>query len=233
MILPTPPLARLTWNPTYRIVPTAYPPIPLFERVADPADWDDLAKLASLTDAQARQDWGEISLVPASRRVADAGASWVMAPFVHPNRRGTRFSDGSYGVYYASRSLETAIAETVHHMERFYAATRDPRHRESMRILLGSVDSQLHDIRGDARWGAAHRPDDHRESRALARALRDGGSDGMVYDSVRLGGGENLAAFWPDVIAIPIAGGTLTYDWNGRAIERYFDHRRGLWIDPP
>jgi hypothetical protein len=233
MNLPTPPLSRVTWNPTYRITPAVYPPIPLFERVADPADWDDLAKLALLTDAQARQAWGEIGLVPVSRRVAGAGASWVMAPFAHPNKRGTRFSDGSYGVYYASRSLGTAIAETVYHMERFYAATRDQPHREVMRTLLGSIDAGLHDIRGDARWGAAHRPDDYSESRTLARALRDGGSDGMVYDSVRHGGGENLAAFWPNVVAIPVPGGHLMYDWNGRAIGRYFDHERGVWIDLP
>jgi len=233
MILPTPPLSRVTWNSTYRITPAAYPPIPLFERVADPADWDDLAKLALLTDGEARQDWGEISLVPASRRVAGAGVSWVMAPFTHPNRRGTRFSDGSYGVYYASHNLGTAIAETVYHMERFYAATRDRPHREAMRTGLGSIDADLHDIRGDARWRAAHRPDDYSESRSLARALRDGGSDGIAYDSVRHAGGENLAAFWPDVVAIPVPGGHLMYDWNGRAIERYFDHERGVWIDLP
>lgn len=233
IIPPTPPLSRVAWSPIYRITPAAYPPIPLYERIADPADWDDLVILAVLSERQARQEWGEISLVPVNRRVAGTGASWVMAPFTHPNRRGTRFSDGSYGLYYASRTIQTAIAETVHHIEQFYAATRDAPHREAMRTLIGSIDAGLHDIRGDPRWRAAHHPDDYGESRTLARGLRDGGSDGIVYDSVRHSGGENLAAFWPDVVAIPVPGAHLTYEWNGHAIERYFDHARGVWIDLP
>ncbi len=37
----------------------------------------------------------------------------VMAPFTHLNPKGSRFSDGSYGVYYAAKRLSTAIAETA------------------------------------------------------------------------------------------------------------------------
>ena len=231
MTLSIPPLSHVDWKPTYRIIPSIHPPIWLFERVADPADWDELANLETLTNPEARQEWGEISLVPVARRVAGIGATWVMAPFTHLNRQGSRFSDGSYGVYYASRQIETAIAESLYHMERFYAATQDEPHREDMRVLVGSIDADLHDIRRDAQWHAAHHPTDYSQSQALARALREGGSDGIVFGSVRHAGGENIAAFWPDVVAIPVLGKHLKYDWNGRAIERYFDYEQDAWVN--
>ena len=42
-----------------------------------------------------------------------------MAAFTHLNPEGSRFSDGSWGVFYAGNDLNTAIAETRHHRERF------------------------------------------------------------------------------------------------------------------
>ena len=46
-----------------------------------------------------------------------------MAAFTHLNPDGSRFSDGRYGVFYAARSLDTAVAETMHHRANFMAAT--------------------------------------------------------------------------------------------------------------
>ena len=40
-----PPRRRVSWRKTYRIIPTRYPPISLFERVADPEDWDALIEI--------------------------------------------------------------------------------------------------------------------------------------------------------------------------------------------
>ena len=155
--MPLPPVASVAWQRTFRIIPSRYPPIDLFERVADPADCDHLNDLETLTNSRVRNEWGEIALVPLGRRVAGPGASWVMAPFTHLNPKGSRFSDGTYGVYYAANSQEGAIRETVHHMGKFYAETADPPHREDMRVLVGSIDAPLHDIRGDASWGCLSR----------------------------------------------------------------------------
>jgi hypothetical protein len=41
-------------------------------------------------------------------------------------------------------------------------------------------------------------------SRALARTLRDSGSNDLTYPSVRDADGRCIAAFWPDVVGIPI-----------------------------
>ena len=164
----------MRWPEAHRIVPSRYPPVQLFERLSgDPAEWETLAEIESLTNPRIRDEIGEIHLVPVEDRVSGPGASWVMAPFTHVNPNGSRFSDGSYGVYYAARELPTAIAETVFHMGRFYAATADPPHAEDMRVLTGRIGTTFHDIRGDdRRWGPLLDPDSYVASRAFGRELR-------------------------------------------------------------
>jgi len=52
-----------------------------------------------------RLEIGDLGKVTAARRVSGPGASFVMAPFVHCSTlRPGRFSDGSYGLYYAGDS---------------------------------------------------------------------------------------------------------------------------------
>ena len=223
------PLARVAWPATYGIIASRYPPIALFERVAPPADWEALADLESLTNPRLRQSYGEISIVPVERRVAGSGASYVMAPFAH--RRPSRFSDGQFGVYYAGREFETALRETLHHALVFFTDTPalSPR-SEDYRVLRGSVDAALHDLRSGA--GRPYLdPDDYGPARQLGRDLWDGGSDGLVYPSVRNPGGECIGAFWPDVIGIPMQTRHLRYHFDGTRISRYFDSEAGAWAD--
>ncbi|GAB5468030.1 MAG: hypothetical protein Kilf2KO_10600 [Rhodospirillales bacterium] len=121
----TPPLAALVWRPSWRILPSRFPPISLFERVADPADLEAVLALESLTNPRLRQEVGALDLVPPAERVSGPGSSIVMAAFTHLNPQGSRFSDGSYGVFYAAEELETAIAETKHHRAAFLRATAE------------------------------------------------------------------------------------------------------------
>jgi RES domain-containing protein len=227
-----PPERRIRWPAAHRILPSRYPPIQLFERLsADPAEWEILAEIESLTNPRLRDQIGEIRLVRAEERVSGPGASWVMASFTHVNRQGSRFADGSYGVYYAARELATAIAETVHHLGRFYAATADPPHAEDMRVLSGRIDARFHDLRkAGERFAACLAPDDYGASRALGRALRAAGSNGIVYPSVRRAGGQCLGAFRPKAVGLPIQGRHLRYDWDGSRISRYFDYAEDRWV---
>src|SRR5689334_10880632 len=99
--LPDAPIARVRWRPCHRIVPSRFPPVDLFERVADPADLEAVIAVESLTNDRLRDEIGEIALVPPADRVVGAGASFLMAPFTHVNSGGSRFADGSFGAYYA------------------------------------------------------------------------------------------------------------------------------------
>jgi hypothetical protein len=138
---------QVEWQQTWRIIASRFPPINLFERVSpNPEVWEALIELEQLTNPRLRDEVGQINLVPPERRVAGPNASWVMAPFTHVNVLGSRFSNGTYGIYYAADQLETAIRETVHHFSRFASDSNDPPRREDMRVLLGSINRELDDV---------------------------------------------------------------------------------------
>jgi len=228
---PLPPESRVQWVRAHRIIPTRYPPIQLFERIGEPSEWETLAELESMTNSRVRQEIGEISLVPAQDRVSGPGASLVMASFTHLGRP-SRFSDGSYGVYYAARAEQTSVLETSYHLGKFLAATREGACDVDMIVLAGKLNTQLHDVRHPVdQWQTLHKPDSYVESQALARALREQGSHGLVYRSVRHPGGECVCIFKPKAIKIPKRCGVLQYHWDGTRIDRCFDYRSDTWVD--
>ena len=222
---------RVRWQATYRLVPTRYPPINLFERIADPGDWEALYELESLTNPRLRDEVGSISLVPKERRVAGPGASIVMAPFTHASPlRPTRFTDGTYGVYYAGHHFETALREVAFHMERFHAATADPPLTESYRSYRGKIDKAMHDIT-DGTWRHLLSPDieNYERPQTFAKALRENGSNGLVYPSVRHPKGQCIAAFWPDVVSIPVQERHIELKWDGTRLSEWFDYETNVW----
>lgn len=215
--LTLPPISRVRWEKTHRIIRSRFPPIDLFEDIASPADWDAILSAESKTNPRVAESVGMLDLVPEDRRVAGDGASWAMAPFVHVSTdRPSRFTDGSFGVYYAGDRIEVALFETIHHHEKFMAATGEPAGWTSdFRELVGTLDVELHDVRGVAQSDAIYSPDDYSASQGLALKLRDEGSNGVVYRSVRFPDGNAVALYWPDVAGIPAQGQHFSYYWDG------------------
>jgi hypothetical protein len=68
-----PPISKINWRISHRIIRSIYPPIALFEDIADPADWELIASLEAKTNPRVRDEIGDISLVPIERRVAGPG----------------------------------------------------------------------------------------------------------------------------------------------------------------
>ncbi len=225
---------RTAWPQAWRIIASRYPPIRLYERLTpDPAVWDALIALEQLTNPRIRDEAGMIALVPPEERIAGPGASWVMAAFTHVNRRGSRFSDGSYGVYYAAGELETAIAETIFHFEAFARDSGDPPRTEDMRVLVGDIDTELEDISalGEPLRSEVLHPESYAAAQTLGRKLRDEGALGVAYPSVRRAGGACIGAFRPRAVGIPTQERHLAYRWDGARVDRYFDYALDSWTD--
>jgi hypothetical protein len=211
----------LAWDSQYRIVPSRYLPVNFFEDLVDPELMEEVYYLEGLTNDRLRQEVGDISLVAADERVSGPGSTPVMAAFTHIGRE-SRFSDGRFGVYYASQALTTAIAETRYHREAFLRYTHEAPGDIEMRVHIGSVHQALHDIRSGA-YAYLHEPDNWNPSQAFGAALRQDDSWGLVYRSVRDPGGECLAAFKPNTVSKPRQGPHLVYQWDGRAIAAVFE----------
>jgi hypothetical protein len=223
MVTTQPPVAEIDWPVSHRIIRTIYPPIWLFEDIAEPADWDLIASAEAKTNPRVREQLGDLSLVPVGRRLSGPTASLAMSAFTHASRdRPGRFSDGSYGVWYCGDRFEVALMETAHHFERFMRRTNEPAGDALYRQLTARISGSLHDLR-DRQYRDSLDPDDWRTAQTRAASLRNAGSDGIVYPSVRWPAGQAAALFWPDIIRLPITQAqTLQYHWNGTAMTRYF-----------
>lgn len=215
------PIADIAWPGAVRIIRSRHPPIDLFEDIADPADWPLLLSAEQKTNPRLMETIGVLDAVPPARRVGGPGATYLMAPFTHASPdRPSRFSDGHYGVLYAGRKFEVALFETIHHHERFMAATAEnPGWTSEFREILLDIAAPLHDLRGLYPGLGILDPDDYGDAQGLAVRLRAGGSEGIVYPSVRYAGGECAGLFYPDRATRPTQGRHLDYHWDGTRVD--------------
>jgi hypothetical protein len=195
----------------HRLVASHFPPIALFETVSDPADLEIAYAIEAMTNDRLKDDVGDLLLVPAQDRIAGPGATPVMAAFTHIGQ-SSRFTAGGYGVYYGSPDVDTAVAETVYHREQFLGATHEPDTELTMRQYINEVALPLHDVR---QCDELHDPSSYAVSQSFAKVLRDKGSHGLVYRSVRHEGGECVAAFRPTALTPVIQGKHFRYVWSG------------------
>jgi hypothetical protein len=218
---------RLHWTAAIRIIPGVFPTVELFERVARPEDLDAVHAIESAFNPRLRDAVGDLSLVPRDERVVGPGAGFIMAAFTHVSPHGSRFSNGTYGVFYAAQREATAIAETKYHRERFLRATNEPRREVDMRVLSVTVRGPLHDLRGMRDiMPDIYRLDDYTASQLLGGALRAGASNGVVYDSVRQDGGKCVGVFRPPLLSGCRERRHLRYVWDGTRIVDVLEVRK-------
>jgi RES domain-containing protein len=221
------PIAQIQWLKAVRIIRSLYPPIDLFEDIADPADWPLLISAEMKTNPRLMESIGTLELVPPERRVGGVGASFLMAPFTHVSPdRPSRFSNGTFGVLYAGNSFEVALFETVFHHGRFLERTNERAGWTSQfRELLLTVDARLHDLRNESDFSTVLNPDPssyEATSHSLGVALRAAGSDGVIYPSVRWEAGECVGLFYPDCAKFPVVQGRhLDYHWDGARVDLF------------
>ena len=227
------PLARVSWRPSYRLIPSRYPTVGLYDAIADPADLEFVFAIEALANPRLRDQLGELQLVPAGERVSGPGATPVMAAFTHLNPEGSRFSDGSYGVYYAAHSLATAVAEVSHHRAVFLRRTDEPAIDLDLRLVTANVEADLHDLlepgiaaNESTRFASVLDADDYGPSQSLGRRLRAEGSWGIRYPSVRHIGGECVGILRPRALRHAKAAAHLALHWDGARITHWYEKRQ-------
>jgi hypothetical protein len=215
---------RIRWQQACRIVPTRYPAVNLFDRVADAADFDALYALEAMSNERLRDETGQVEGVPREHRVYGPGSGPIMAAFTHVNVLGSRFADGSRGVFYAAHDRSTAVAETRHHHAAFLAATRQRAQHLPMRLYHVAIDARLHDLRpAGAVPEAVYDPVDYSASRALGAQLQAAGSGGVVYRSVRHAQGHCVGLFRPLGASACVHAAFLLYAWDGQGFTDVYE----------
>jgi hypothetical protein len=175
---------RVNWPESYRIIQSRFPFIGIFDRIADPNDLEAILAIEARTNDRILDETGVITLVRPRDRISGPGATPVMAAFTHT--KPSRFSDGSFGVYYAARHLPTAVSESAFHTERFYRATNESSADIDMRVYTARVTGRFDDLLSLAAGDARVNPDSYEASQAYARRSYEADEvDGLVYNSVR------------------------------------------------
>ena len=233
LALPRIPLTHTVWRTSFRLIPSRYPTVGLYDAITDPADLDVVFAIEALTNPRIRDQIGQLQLVPPDERVSGPGSTPIMAAFTHLNPEGSRFSNGSYGVYYAAQGLETAVAEVSHHRAVFLARTAEPAIDVDMRVITAAVDASLHDLRGLRKHAAElFDPDRYDAPQALGQQLRDAGSWGVQFPSVRDKGGVCVGIFRPKALQHAKSGAHIALHWDGQRVTHWYEKRGPKLLNP-
>lgn len=210
-------------GPVHRMVPSRFPPVGLFDSARNEDELRMLAELEGLTNDRLRQQIGQLSLVAPADAMYGPGCTPIMAAFCHP--AASRFTDGSFGVYYAALEVETAIAETRFHRERFLAQAAIPEEVLEMRCYTTTLAEPMSRLPDDA--AALLDPDSYRASQPFGADARAQGCWGLFYPSVRqTPDGRCVAVFRPRALRPVMQATHYRYFWNGERIHQIESYTR-------
>jgi len=144
-------------------------------------------------------------------------------PFAQPNWSRSRFSDGSFGVWYGSLAAETTVYETAYHWVNGLLAdaglVQDGMSIER-KVYLVRCEAALVDLRAAfARHASLRSRHNYADCQAIGRRLHVEGHPGLITHSVRQDDGQNVAILRPVVLCSPRVQFYLTYRIAGDAVE--------------
>ena len=217
-----PPTSRIRWTAASRLIPSRYPSVGLFDQVSSPEDLDAILEVEAWTNDRISTHLRILHRVPRDEwLVGQPMASVVMAAFCHPRPGGGRFSSTDRGAWYAARTIETALAESVYHRTRELTEVGHFDTRMQMRLYQSDFAATFHDLRKQRRaYAACYIPDSYAASQRLASEILVDGSNGVLYESVRHAGGECLACFRPRLVNRPRVVAHYEYRWDGTPTPR-------------
>jgi hypothetical protein len=213
-----PGISQVRWTKACRLIPSRFPTVGVFDRIADASDLEALLELEAWTNDRVSTELGILHVLPRDEWVVGRpNASVVMAAFCHPPPGGTRFSGADRGAWYATRTLETALAESIYHRTREIAEVGALETRVQMRLYHADFRAAFHDIRPNRReFAPLYNPDSYIDSQRFGQGLLQQDSNGIVYRSVRHDGGECVACFRPKLVLSVRVAAHYEYRWEGR-----------------
>ena len=201
----------------YRLVNSKFPPIALFDDVADAAEFETLYQLQALSNPRLHNETGRLELIARSEiPFGIPGCSYATAPFTHVNPAGSRFSDGSYGVLYLASSMETAVAEVRHHQQRYWSKVSGLNFE---RFVFRGLSCQFEeagmlDATALPMSEPIYHAEDYTQAQQLGRQLKRAGHPGLRYRSVRKPDGHCWALMTPRRVIAIVQSAHYEMIWN-------------------
>ncbi|TKI08063.1 RES family NAD+ phosphorylase [Martelella alba] len=207
----------------YRLINSKYPPIALFDDVADEHDFKALYDLQALTNPRLNNDAGNLNYLSRDDiPFGIAGCAYAVGPFTHINPLGSRFSNGSFGVLYLAQDMPTALAEVGYHQGRYWRRVAGLKYdRLVMRGLAFTFDAApVRDALGLPPEHPVYDPDDYSVARRLGGVLKQNGCAAIRYRSVRYAGAVCWGLFSPRGVTRVVQSSHYEFIWqDGRISE--------------
>jgi hypothetical protein len=218
------PVRRVDWSDAFRLIPSRFPPVELYEPIAPKEDWEALKRVETLTNPRVREKEGRGLLLPEDRNVEQ---NWLVAPFAYPDPEPSRFSDGSYGVCVLAQSLHSALLIAIRRREEFLRRTKEKPIRLVMRVIKVPIKAKLHDLTQCAEMNV------DASAREIVRQLRQAKSYGLLLVGPK-GGKDRLAVILRPTASNPpaVQAEHYCFIWNGERIHQIFAFKEGEIIDP-
>lgn len=225
-----PALQVLAFRTSYRIINANLAPHNLIADITSYADYEVVLEVIALTGVDAADVVGRPALVPPTEWPTGPGAAWALLAFTIPGRP-SRFTDGSYGIWYAGEEYDTAVAETRFHQERLMRQWGEPPQdieKQALHAQLSgpAVDTRDLQMADPALYAALHDPDpaNYPPAQAFGLTCHRSAAALIVYHSVRRAaagapGSACIGALRANAIFGASPRVRTTYHWDGHVVS--------------
>jgi hypothetical protein len=205
-------LVDQTW---YRLIPSRFPPIRVYERIIANDQHDAVTELEVFTSPRVRSRERIIG-VGALDEASPQLQNWNHAPFTYFNPEGSVLFRPTVGTLELFDTLQTALAVSVVRRERFLRSTRMPKLGLDMRVLTTRVTGKFADIRNE------ELPNCKQERWAIGDSLLKARVDGTLFNSPDRSGASGLAILNGSVLNRSVQADHFRFVWNGERIESLY-----------
>lgn len=200
----------------YILIPSRFPPVPLYRRIAGGND-DDIAAVAELHNPRVKEKQrllgqGGVAVDETSPRFQN----WNHAPFTYSSPEGSWFFDRFVRCLEMSQDRQTALAVSVAKRELFLRRTAEAPIGLDMRMLSRTVSGAFLDVQSvSVDLSLAER---RKLGERLVERARAEGLSGVLFRSPERPSGTRICVLNGNVLGRAIQGEHFRYSWDGNRV---------------
>lgn len=200
----------------FRLIPSRFPPVDIYQRIAANDRWPEIAKVEDLTNPRLQARTRITGTSEAGDTPSPQLQNWNHAPFTYPNPEGTHYFCNTVLCLELSDSLQTALAASVRRREAFLSQTGESAIGLDMRVLKVPVTGRFVDLRQEPL-------DLSRKDRwLLGDALVEAGVDGAIFMSPDRPTTTCLGVLTNKVLGHSIQTKHYRFVWDGARISKLY-----------
>lgn len=202
----------LTWH---RLIPSRFPPIRVYERIAANDSHNAITSLEVLTSPRVRARERLIG-IGAVDEASPQLQNWNHAPFTYHNPEGSTLFRPTIGVLELFDTLQTALAVSVQRREKFLKSTAMPKMGLDMRVLKTRVAGKFVDLRGTTL------PEEKQVRWMMGDKFYEDQIDGVLFDCPARNGSTCLSLINGSLLNRSIQADHFRFVWNGEIISSLY-----------